>query len=82
MLMPLAILIKKKGCLIFGEIYLIKNHNCKDFVAEAVKILKLNYNENLIEILYNSKVEGKDEEEIVPYVILNKLKRFYVKMDI
>ena len=62
--------------------YSVKNQNCKDFVAEAIKILKPNYNENLIEILDNSKVEGKDDEAIIPYVILNELKRFYVKMDV
>ena len=55
--------------------YSVIYQNCKDFVAEAIRVINPVYNKELIDISDNSNVEGKDDEEIIPKVILTQLKK-------
>ena len=55
--------------------YSALSHNCQDFVAEAVRVLNPKYNPEFIEIIDNSKIEGKEDEAAIPKVILEQLKK-------
>jgi hypothetical protein len=55
--------------------YSVIHQNCKDFVAEAIRVINPVYNKELIDINDNSFLEGKEDEEIIPKVILNQLKK-------
>ena len=52
------------------------SHNCQNFVVEIIKILNPQFNKMGIMPGENaSLIEGKDEQEIIPSVILKQLKK-------
>lgn len=61
--------------------YSVLNHNCQHFVAESIKVLNPRYNPEFIEIIDNSKIEGKEDEAAIPPVILTELKKNYIEIN-
>ena len=61
--------------------YSVLYHNCQHFVAESIRVLNPKYNPELIEIVDNSQIQGKDDEAAIPPVILEQLKKNYLKIN-
>ena len=61
--------------------YSVLYHNCQHFVAESIRVLNPKYNPELIEIVDNSKIQGKDDEAAIPPVILEQLKKNYININ-